>query len=54
MQANGAQLARIASLIDEGTLRTVVDRVFPFAETNAAIAYVETGRAKGKVVIKVK
>lgn len=54
MQANGAQLAKIASLIDAGKLRTVVDRVFPFAETNEALAYVETGRAKGKVVIKVK
>jgi len=32
----------------------VVDRVFAFASTNEAIAYVETGRAKGKVVIQVK
>jgi NADPH:quinone reductase-like Zn-dependent oxidoreductase len=54
MQANGAQLTEIATMIDEGTLRTVVDRVFPFAETNDALAYVETGRAKGKVVIKIK
>ncbi len=54
MQANGAQLARIATLIDEGVLRTVVDRVFPFAEANEALAYVETGRAKGKVVIKIR
>ena len=54
MQANGAQLAKIAALIDAGTIRTVVDRVFPFAETNEALAYVETGRAKGKVVIKIK
>jgi NADPH:quinone reductase-like Zn-dependent oxidoreductase len=54
MQASGAQLAKIAALIDAGNLRTVVDRVFPFAQTNEALAYVETGRAKGKVVIKVK
>lgn len=54
MQSNGAQPVEIAALIDAGTLRTVVDRVFPFAETNQALAYVETGRAKGKVVIKVK
>jgi alcohol dehydrogenase len=47
-------LARIAALIDAGSVRTVVDRVFPFAETNAAMDYVETGRAKGKVVIKIK
>lgn len=54
MQANGAQLSKIAEMIDAGTLRTVVDRVFPFAETNEALAHVETGRAKGKVVIKIK
>jgi hypothetical protein len=33
---------------------TVVDKVFSFQSTNEALAYVETGRAKGKVVIKVK
>ncbi len=54
MQANGPQLAKIAELIDAGTVRTVVDRVFPFAQTNEALAYVETGRTKGKVVIKIK
>jgi NADPH:quinone reductase-like Zn-dependent oxidoreductase len=32
----------------------VVDQIFPFASTNEALAYVEKGRAKGKVVIKVK
>ncbi|WP_410612491.1 zinc-binding dehydrogenase [Amycolatopsis sp. lyj-109] len=31
-----------------------MDRVFPFEATNEAIAYVHKGRAKGKVVIKVK
>jgi alcohol dehydrogenase len=35
-------------------MRPVVDRVFPFESTNEALAYVESGRAKGKVVIKVK
>ncbi|TIL79797.1 MAG: hypothetical protein E5Y76_07105, partial [Mesorhizobium sp.] len=32
----------------------VVDRVFPLEQTNEALAYIEHGRAKGKVVIKVK
>jgi NADPH:quinone reductase-like Zn-dependent oxidoreductase len=54
MQANGAQLERIAALIDAGKLRPTIDRVYPFAETNAALAHVESGRAKGKVVIKLK
>jgi NADPH:quinone reductase-like Zn-dependent oxidoreductase len=54
MKANGEQLRALAELVDAGAIRPVVDRVFPFESTNEAIAYVEAGRAKGKVVIKVK
>lgn len=53
MRADGAQLAQIAKLIDAGVIWPVVDKVFPFAQTDQALAYVETGRAKGKVVVKV-
>lgn len=53
MRANGGQLRDIAALLDSGAIRPVVDRIFPFAETNDAMAYVDTGRAKGKVVVKV-
>jgi NADPH:quinone reductase-like Zn-dependent oxidoreductase len=51
MRADGSQLARISKLIDAGAIRPVVDKVFPFAQTGEALAYVETGRAKGKVVV---
>ncbi len=54
MKANGAQLQKITRLIEEGAIRPVVDKVFPFESTNEALAYVEEGRAKGKVVIKIK
>jgi NADPH:quinone reductase-like Zn-dependent oxidoreductase len=54
MKASGGQLREITSLIDSGAIRPVVDRIFPFAETNEAMAYVETGRAKGKVVVRIK
>jgi alcohol dehydrogenase len=54
MRAAGNQLSQITSLIDAGIIKPVMDRVFPFEQTNEALAYVETGRAKGKVVIKVK
>ncbi len=53
MKANGSQLRQITALIESGAIRPVVDKVFPFASTNDALAYVESGRAKGKVVIKV-
>jgi alcohol dehydrogenase len=53
MKSSGKQLLEITSLIDSGAIRPVVDRVFPFEQTEEALAFVETGRAKGKVVIKV-
>lgn len=54
MRAEGTQLGQITSLIDAGIIKPVVDKVFPFEQTNEAVAYVETGRAKGKVVIRIK
>jgi alcohol dehydrogenase len=54
MRANGSQLREITRLVEAGAIRPVLDRVFPFDSTNEALAYVEAGRAKGKVVIKVK
>jgi NADPH:quinone reductase-like Zn-dependent oxidoreductase len=54
MRASGEQLSRITSLIEAGIIRPVMDRVFPFEATNEALAHVETGRSKGKVVVKVK
>jgi alcohol dehydrogenase len=54
MKASGRQLREITRLIDSGVIRPVVDRVFPFESTNEAMAYVESGRAKGKVVVKVR
>ncbi|WP_395406861.1 NADP-dependent oxidoreductase [Pseudoduganella sp. UC29_106] len=53
MRADGEQLRSIAELIDAGVIRPVVDRIFPFSATPDALDYVETGRAKGKVVVKV-
>lgn len=54
MRPNGDQLRKIGSLVDSGIIHPVVDRVFPFESTKEALAYVEKGRAKGKVVVKVR
>ncbi|KQS75399.1 NADPH:quinone oxidoreductase [Rhizobium sp. Leaf384] len=54
MRADGRQLAEIAALVEGGAIQPVVDRVFPFEQTGDALAYVETGRAKGKVVVAVQ
>lgn len=54
MKASGSQLRELTPLINAGAIHPVVDKVFPFESTNEAMAYVEAGRAKGKVVIKIK
>ena len=51
MQANGTQLRELAALYDAGQLRPLIDKTFPFDQTLEALAYVEQGRANGKVVI---
>jgi NADPH:quinone reductase-like Zn-dependent oxidoreductase len=51
MQANGAQLRELASLYDAGHLRPLIDSTFPFDQTLEALAYLEEGRANGKVVV---
>jgi NADPH:quinone reductase-like Zn-dependent oxidoreductase len=54
MRAEGNQLGKITSLIEAGVIKPVIDKIFPFEQTNEAMAYVESGHAKGKVIIKVK
>ena len=54
MQANGKQLSEISSLIEAGIIRPIIDRIFPFQQTNEAMSYVASGRAKGKVIVKVR
>ena len=54
MQANGKQLSEISLLIESGIIRPIIDRIFPFQQTNEAMFYVASGRAKGKVIVKVK
>ncbi|XDD53317.1 NADP-dependent oxidoreductase [Leptospira sp. WS4.C2] len=54
MRAEGNQLNEITGLIDLGLIRPVLDKVFPFEKVNDAMANVERGRTKGKVVIQVQ
>ncbi|MFB2594569.1 NADP-dependent oxidoreductase [Paracoccus sp. p4-l81] len=53
MRPDAKGLALLARLIDDGTLRVIIDRTFPLDQAPAALAYLETGRAKGKVVLTV-
>ena len=53
VQANGQQLAEIGKLLEAGQIVPVIDKVFPFDQTIEALAYLEQGRAKGKIVVKI-
>ena len=46
-------LELLSELIEAGKVRSQIDRRFPFAEIPAAIAYLEQGHARGKVVAAV-
>jgi len=50
---DGRQLAEISKLLDAGHIQPVIDKVFPFNEAIEALAYLEEGRAKGKVVVRI-
>ncbi len=54
MRADGGQLSQVTALIEAGAIRPIMDRVFPFEATNEALAYLDTGRSKGKVVVRLK
>jgi alcohol dehydrogenase len=53
-ESNGDQLRDIAALVDGGAIKPVVDREFAFEQLPAALTYLEAGRARGKVVLKVR
>ena len=50
---DGHQLAEIGKLLEAEHIHPVIDKVFPFNQTKEALAYLEEGRAKGKVVVKI-
>jgi alcohol dehydrogenase len=53
-EASGDQLRDIAALVDKGAIRPVIDREFAFEQLPAALTYLEAGRARGKVVLKLR
>lgn len=51
VQSNGPDMAQIALLLESGTIRAHVSKVFPFNEMGQAHLQVESGRTVGKVVV---
>ncbi|HEB2438556.1 NADP-dependent oxidoreductase [Bacillus thuringiensis] len=54
MKPSGDQLRTIANYIEAGQIKPVIDRVFPFEDAQKAMEYSESGRAKGKIIVKIK
>lgn len=54
VRPDGGQLAEIGALIKAERVRPVIDKVFPFDQAKEALDYLALGRAKGKVVVKIK
>jgi alcohol dehydrogenase len=53
MHANGEQLSKIAKLIEVGKIRPLLDKTFDLKDVKEAFAYQQTGRAKGKIAIRI-
>jgi NADPH:quinone reductase-like Zn-dependent oxidoreductase len=54
VRPDGRQLEKIAALVDGGKIRPVIDKVFPFDSLKEGLAYLQQGRSKGKVVIRMR
>jgi NADPH:quinone reductase-like Zn-dependent oxidoreductase len=53
MQPNGTHLAQIKTLVENEKIKPIIDTVYSFAESVQAFTHLATGRAKGKIVIKI-
>jgi NADPH:quinone reductase-like Zn-dependent oxidoreductase len=51
---NGSDLEFLARWIEQGTLKPLIDRIYSFEEIRQAHEYSESGRARGKIVIRVQ
>ncbi|AXY10504.1 NADP-dependent oxidoreductase [Bacillus thuringiensis LM1212] len=54
MKPSGDQLRTIANYIEAGKIKPIIDRVFSFEDAQKAMEYSEAGRAKGKIIVKIK
>lgn len=53
MHPNGAHLEALKSLIEDEKIKPIVDTIYPFEKSIAAFEHLATGRAKGKIIIKI-
>jgi NADPH:quinone reductase-like Zn-dependent oxidoreductase len=53
MHPNGAQLGEIKSLVEDEKIKPIIDKIYSFSESIEAFTHLASGRAKGKIVIKI-
>ena len=53
MHPNGAHLETIKSLMEDEKIKPIIDTIYPFSESIDAFSHLASGRAKGKIVIKI-
>ena len=53
MHPNGSHLGEIKSLVEDEKIKPIIDKVYPFADSIDAFTHLASGRAKGKIVIKI-
>ncbi|MEO6135915.1 MAG: NADP-dependent oxidoreductase [Ginsengibacter sp.] len=54
MHPDGVGLGQIKSMVEDGKIKPIVDKVYSFSESAAALLHLATGKAKGKIIIRVK
>mgnify|MGYP006133815415 FL=1 len=53
MHPNGSHLDEIKALVEDDKIKPIIDKVYPFSESVEAFTHLATGRAKGKIVVKI-
>lgn len=53
-QVTSERLTKLAELVDEGIIAVHIAKTFPLDQTEEALAYLQTGKARGKVVVTIK
>ncbi len=53
MHPNGAHLNEIKSMVEDDKIKPIIDKVYAFSEGIEAFTHLASGRAKGKIVVKI-
>jgi NADPH:quinone reductase-like Zn-dependent oxidoreductase len=53
MHPNGSHLDEIKAMVEDDKIKPIIDKVYPFSESIEAFTHLASGRAKGKIVLKI-